>query len=96
MDYEDAIKKDKRKFFEYFMDKLKTNQILLNTFYSNEPLRPRSIKILLLILNIDLYFVINGLFFNEEYISDAYHSDEQESFSAFKDGNLTYQYGGDE
>ena len=83
MDYEDAIKKDKRKFFEYFMDKLKTNQIMLNTFYSNEPLRPRSIKILLLLLNIDLYFVINGLFFNEEYISEVYHSDEQESFSAF-------------
>ena len=83
MDYEDAIKKDKRKFGDYFMDKLKTNQIMLNTFYTNEPLRPRSIKILLLVLNIDLYFVINGLFFNEEYISEVYHSGEHESFSAY-------------
>ena len=83
MDYEDAIKKDKRKFGEYFKDKLKTNQILVNTFYVDEALRPRTIKLLLLILNFDLYFVINGLFFNEEYISDVFHSNEEESFSDF-------------
>ena len=82
MDYEDAIKKDKRKFEEYFKDKLKTNQILVNTFYVDETLRPRAIKLLLLILNFVLYFFINGLFFNEEYISDVFHSNEEESFSA--------------
>ena len=83
MDYDDAIKKDKRKFRDYFIDRLKTNQILLNTFYYSEPIRPRTIKILLLILNIDLYFFINGLFFNEEYISDIFHSNDDESFSDF-------------
>ena len=83
MDYDDAIKKDKRKFRDYFIDRLKTNQIFLNTFYYSEPIRPRTIKILLLILNIDLYFFINGLFFNEEYISDIFHSNDEKSFSDF-------------
>ena len=83
MDYDDARKRDKRKFKDYFLDKLKNNQIFLNTFYSDEPLRPRAIKILLLILNIDLYFFINGLFFNEEYISDVFHSNDDKSFSDF-------------
>ena len=83
MDYEDAIKNDKRKFIQYFKDKLKANQILLNTFYTKEPLRPKTIKILLLILNFELYFLINGLFFNEEYISKVFHSNEEDFFRNF-------------
>ena len=73
MDYDDAIKKDKRTFCNYFVDRLKTNQIILNTFCYEEPLKPRAIKILLFILQIDLYFFVNGLFFNEEYVSQVFH-----------------------
>ena len=39
MDFEDSIKKDNRKFCQYFKDKLKVNQIILNTFSTKEPLR---------------------------------------------------------
>ena len=46
----------------------------------NEPLKPRPIKIFLFVLQIDLYFFVNGLFFNEEYISKIYHT-EKETFS---------------
>ena len=83
MDYDDAIKKDKRKFCEYFCKKLKNDQIILNTFWVLDPLRPRTIKIILFILNIDLYFFINGLFFNEEYISEVFHSNKPEQFFTF-------------
>ena len=83
MDYDDALKKDKRKFCNYFIDKLKDNYIILNTFYTNNPLRPRPIKLLLFILNLVLYFFINGLFFNEEYISEIYHSKDERSFLDF-------------
>ena len=83
MDYDDALKKDKRKFCHYFIDKLKDNYIILNTFYTNNPLRPRPIKLLLFILNLVLYFFINGLFFNEEYISEIYHSKDERSFLDF-------------
>ena len=83
MDYDDAIKKDKRTFCEYFIERLKMNQIILNTFCSVDNLRPRVIKIILLILEIDLYLFINGLFFNEEYVSEIFHSNKEENFFTF-------------
>ena len=70
MDYDDAIREDKRTFCQYFFDQIRNEQILLNTFFIKEILKPFPIKIILLILNTDLYFVINALFFNENYISD--------------------------
>ena len=45
MDFDDSIKKDKRNFIEFFSDKIKTKQIILNTFFLVEPLKPRAIKI---------------------------------------------------
>ena len=83
MDYDDAIRKDTRKFCEFFSDKLKSNQIILNTFFIVEPLKPRAIKILLLILDIDLYLFVNALFFNEEYISQIFNSNKKETFFSF-------------
>ena len=31
-------------------------------------------------IDIDLYLLVNGLFFNEEYISEVFHSKEEENF----------------
>ena len=62
MDYDDAIKLDKRTFCEFFNEKLKGKLTIINAFCNKENLRPMSIKIILLFLNLDLYFVINGLF----------------------------------
>ena len=42
-----------------------------------------TIKVILLLLNIDLYFVINGLFYSESYISELFHSTEEEKFFSF-------------
>ena len=83
MDYDNAIKKDKRKFCEYFCNKLKVNQIILNTFCNNEPLRPKPIKILLFILDIALFLFINALFINENYISEVFNSNKEEKFFTF-------------
>ena len=83
MDFDDALKKDNRKFCEYLNDNLKANQNIMNTFYTKEPLRPRTIKIILFILYIDLYLLVNGLFFNEEYISEIFHSKKEENFLTF-------------
>ena len=73
MEYDDAIKKDKRTFCQYFSDKLKSDQIILNTFYFEEPLKPRTIKIIFFILDIDLYLFVNALFMNEEYVSKVFN-----------------------
>ena len=70
MDYDEAIKEDKRTFCNYFFEKIRIEQMILYTFFKKENLNPLPIKLILLILNIDLYLIINALFFNEDYISD--------------------------
>ena len=59
------------------------NQIFVNTFYIKEEFRPMNLKILVLIMTIELYFVINALFYNEDYLSDLYFSTEEEKFYSF-------------
>ena len=84
MIYDDAIKYDERTFCEFFIEKLKEKQKIMDTFYHKEKIRPISIKIILLLLNINLYFVINGLFFNETYIIKLYNSnDDEENFFSY-------------
>ena len=81
MDYDDAIRKDKRKFCESYVTKIKDKQIIINTFFSYEPTTPKSIKIIFLILQVDLYFFINGMFYDEEYISNIYHLEKDTFFT---------------
>ena len=83
MEFEDALKFDNRGFFEYFYDRFKEQQIIMDTFFNAESLKPMTIKIIILLLNIILYFVINGLFYSEEYVSDLFNSDEEETFFSF-------------
>ena len=83
MEYDDVIKKDQRNFSQYLKEKLLVNQIILNTFITKDPLIPRTIKILLFILDIDLYLFVNALFFNEDYISEVFHSTKKEEFFTF-------------
>jgi hypothetical protein len=78
MEYDDAYIKDKRTFCEYFIECLKEKQMIAYTFIANDPLKIRIIKIMLFILNVMLYFVVTGLFFSEEYISELYNLDEED------------------
>ena len=83
MEYDDAIVKDDRKFGEIFCENLKEKQIFMNTFVASDPLKPRFIKYIFFILDICLYFVVNGLFFGEEYLSLLYNLDEEDNFFSF-------------
>mgnify|MGYP006873012459 CR=1 FL=1 len=83
LEYDDAIKFDKRTFCQFFGERLLEKQITMNTFYHKENLRPMSIKIILLLLNIDLYFLINGFFYNEEYLSEIFNSNKEETFFSY-------------
>ena len=83
MVYEDVKEKDKRKFCTYFIEKLKADLLIINTIFNNDPLRPKPIKILLFILDIDLYLFVNALFINEEFVSDVFHSTKKEKFFTF-------------
>ena len=92
LDYDDAIIVDKRNFCQYFWEKIKYSQFILDILLINDPIKPRAIKILLFLINLDLYFLINSLFMNEDYISKIYHSDDTSFFSFIKrtDNNLFY------
>ena len=83
LDFDDAIKKDERSFCEFFCDSIYEKQIIINTFFLQEPLRPLSIKLILIILIVILYFTINGLFYSEDYISEIYHLEKEDSFFSF-------------
>ena len=82
-DFYDVLDKDKRTFIAYFCEKFKNNQIFINTFFIKEKFRPRSLKILVLIMTIELYFVINAIFYNEDYLADLFYSEEEEKFYSF-------------
>ena len=82
-DFDDVIDKDKRRFIIYFCQKYRDNQIFINTFCIKDIFRPQSLKILVLIMTIELYFVINALFYNEDYLSDLFFSDKEEKFYSF-------------
>ena len=89
MEFEDALKEDKRTFCEYYCDRFREKQIIMDTFFNPENLKPMTIKIIILLLNIILYFVINGLFYSEEYVSDLFNSDEKETFFSFLPRSLS-------
>ena len=84
LEFDDAVVLDKRKYCEHMRENLLEDQIIANTFITEDPIKPRSIKIILFGLNIILYFVVNGLFFSEEVISELYNVDEdEENFFSF-------------
>ena len=83
IDFDDALKYDKRSFCQFFYERFKEKQIIINTFFKHENLKPTCIKIILLLINIDLYFVINGIFITEDYISELFNSNEEETFFSF-------------
>ena len=86
MDYDDAIRRDKRTFCSYYFDKIQTEQMILNTFCNKEYLKPMSIKIILLALQVELYFFINGLFYNEEYVTKKFELEKDTI------GNQTWRF----
>ena len=84
MEFDDAIVFDKRKYCEHLLPNLIEDQIFTNTFIAEDPLKPRTIKIMVFVLNIMLYFVVNGLFFNDEVIGKLYNMDEEkENFFSY-------------
>ena len=49
----------------------------------SENLKPRALKIILLILTLELYFTVNALFYNEDYLSELFHTNKKEKIYSF-------------
>ena len=63
LSYEEALKYDKRSFFQYYISLLKINQLLLFSFYPNEDYNSKIIKMFLFFFFVASEFSINALFF---------------------------------
>ena len=83
MEYEEALIEDKRTFFLIYIDILYDKQIILNTILEEDKYKPKTIKYIIYILSIDLYFVINGLFYSESYIDELFKEEKEEKFFSF-------------
>ena len=81
MDYDDVVEKDKRGFCRYFFESLKKKQLTINTFFVTNNIKPKSLKIIVLLLTIDFYCLFNAFMFNESFIKDLYNSDDTSFFS---------------
>ena len=68
LNYNEAIKIDKRGYFQYYISLIKKKQLFFFTFFSKKDYNIRIIKFSLFLFSISLYFAINSLFFIDENI----------------------------
>ena len=72
LEYEMALKIDKRTYFQYYWALLKKKHLILFTFLFQEDFNLISLKIVLFILSFSLYFTINGFFFSDDTMHKVY------------------------
>ena len=66
LDYEIAIKMDKRTYVQYYWSLLKKKQLILFTFIPTNDYNLRTLKFSLFVVSFSLYFAINGFFFTDD------------------------------
>ena len=65
-DYKEAILYDKRSYSQYYISLLKTNHLLIFSFYwNNKDYNSQVIKLLLFFFIFSVHFTVNALFFND-------------------------------
>ena len=72
MTFEEVKEKDNRKFCAYYKERLISNLLIINIIIQKEPFKPRTIKLFLFLISIDLYFLLNALYIDEEFISELF------------------------
>ena len=75
MSYEDALKNDKRTYFNYYLSLLKIKHLILFTFCSHNDYNSNIIKIILFFFSFALFYTINALFFNDSTMHKIYEDD---------------------
>ena len=66
--YEEALKIDKRNYYQYYISLIKSKHDIIFTFFIKNDFNSTIIKISLFLFSFSLYFTINGLFFNDSTI----------------------------
>ena len=80
MSYKEAIKNDKRNYFEYYISLIKTRHLIFFTFCSGKDYNILLLKISLFLTLISLYFFINALFYNDNTIHQIYEDQGRFNF----------------
>jgi hypothetical protein len=64
----DAIKYDRRGFFEIFWNNLKSDNVMINLFFHYSVMEPLWMKLILFILSLGLMLSTSAFFFSDDYI----------------------------
>ena len=72
LEYIEALKYDKRTYFQYYKSLLRTKHILIFAFIPSNDYNSTIIKICLFLFSFALYYTINALFFNDSTIHKIY------------------------
>ena len=72
MEYENALKNDKRTYCQYYLSLLKKKHMIILTFVSNNDYNVFTLKFSLFLLSISLFFSINALFFRDSSMHNIF------------------------
>ena len=72
LDYVEALKIDKRKYFQYYFGLLKINHLFMFSFVSINDYNSRIIKIFLFFFFFTINLTVNALFFNDDTMHKIY------------------------
>ena len=75
MDFEETKVNDQRSYIRMYWSFLVDSQIILGTFFTDNYLHLLIIKLSFFVINYQISFFLNALFYTDEYISEAYHND---------------------
>jgi hypothetical protein len=73
LEYEKALKLDKRSYFQYYWSLIKKKHLILFTFIPTNDYNIMSLKISLFLVSFSLYLSINAFFFNDDTMHKIYN-----------------------
>ena len=89
LSYQEALISDKRTYLQFYFSLLKTNHVLIFTFYTNSDYNSKIIKIILFLFSFSLYLTVNALFFNDSTMHKIYEDFGEYNF-IYQISNIIY------
>ena len=74
MSYKEALKYDKRTYFQYYWSLIIKKQIFLFIIFNDDDYNLITIKVVLFLISFSLYFTLNGFFFNDSTMHKLYQN----------------------
>ena len=72
LEFNEALKIDKRTYFQYYISLLRAKHLLIFSFYTNNDYNPRTIKIIIFLFSFTLLYTVNSLFFQDSTMHKIY------------------------